>query len=1115
MFEYNSPIITMMRKGTPDDPHAPYEETLQIGNGKVSLTEIPTRDEKVVVLGEDIMWIETDGELKQDNWFQVDYNLGVVHFKSVHNGKSLTFKYSGKGSQYVPADRVYTKHDNGSVTETLEQIIKQGTGAIESLEEVNIVINKAETAISDATNAANLANEKANLVDTKIISFDNNESIRESNEASRKLNEATREASELSRTDAELTRIANEDSRESNELIRQANEDQRQSDTSTALSNTEAAINEAKTVSQNAQDLIDTSIHLREYSPITNYVVNNEVRYNGSTWRCMQDCKGVVPTEGVNWTLVAQRGVDGTGSVSTVNGKSPDESGNVEITSTELGLITRQEAEDLANQAETNAKNASISISQKGIAGGVAVYNSDGKVIDANGNEVEGKVKSVNGQTGDVVIDVNTTEMAHFDYIIEATQEDQSVFIIPLETFSEKDMVELYINRIPLQVDDFIVSDKTITLLNDTVTLGESLYVKIIKNIQKINQDTLNGSYLSNNTVSKEKLTQDIKDSLTKADNSISSSDIGKTVAGFNESGQVLDKNGNVVGGGSDPSELIKQINSLYRQNTNQDREIAYLKLKQEASERVEGGTVFAHDMRGNIIGMTLDEVNSENIVIRDGKMLMINQSEETKTITDATVVSSAYDTSGNGGRRMVRLSNGWIVACVTDLLVTSSQSIKFYVKKTPNSEFELLTTISTSNYNSYVSIASKETVVTILITMTDSTVVGSFDFTTVESSISMLSKNFKTISNNQLGHSGNSLVVNKEETELHACWASKDPSLPNSFNIHYVKGIISQVDGSVTWSAVEQLSTADVSTQSWTNPSIIVRADGKPSVFVQVRNGAGNYGIYSINYRGSTWSNSVVYIANNIHVPTSPSAIFVPKSVNGLDNGRIWVSWHSNDSASPNGTNIFVSYSDDAGLNFSDPIKLTSDAGFVSNKFVTITANNMNEIFVVYYSNSTGNALVRMRKYSNDSWGAVTNVTNTNIQTADAQPSTLVDISLSFTVPLVIYKTSTKVVFSGTWQETVEEYSLTAKAVYRIPKTDYIGLFVRKSWVTPIFTNLSLFVNGLPMETDNDPTEKVERAYKIQLPVETDVELVIDMSRDSTDAQDANSITRILGGRS
>ncbi|MBG9603967.1 hypothetical protein ABE25_17980 [Cytobacillus firmus] len=60
----------------------------------------------------------------------------------------------------------------------------------------------------------------------------------------------------------------------------------------------------------------------------------------------------------LNWGLIAQRGVDGTGSVSTVNNIPPDENGNVEITIPDpdlSGYETVTGAQEKADAAEANA----------------------------------------------------------------------------------------------------------------------------------------------------------------------------------------------------------------------------------------------------------------------------------------------------------------------------------------------------------------------------------------------------------------------------------------------------------------------------------------------------------------------------------------------------------------------------------------------------------------------------------------------------------------------------------------------------------------------------------------------------------------------------------------
>lgn len=77
------------------------------------------------------------------------------------------------------------------------------------------------------------------------------------------------------------------------------------------------------------------NVHTGEYESDREYLKGNETLYNGSTYRALEDVTGVLPTDTSKWQLVAQRGVDGTGAVSSVNNIAPDENGNVD-----LGKIT-------------------------------------------------------------------------------------------------------------------------------------------------------------------------------------------------------------------------------------------------------------------------------------------------------------------------------------------------------------------------------------------------------------------------------------------------------------------------------------------------------------------------------------------------------------------------------------------------------------------------------------------------------------------------------------------------------------------------------------------------------------------------------------------------------
>ncbi|MCK1997962.1 BppU family phage baseplate upper protein [Psychrobacillus psychrodurans] len=125
--------------------------------------------------------------------------------------------------------------------------------------------------------------------------------------------------------------------------------------------NADIATYNAENATQEAQDATDAINAVLpnveglenkgEYNNATTYVKNNLVERNGSSWQALQDTVGnpppTLPTKSnAYWALVAQRGVDGMGSVVSVNGEGPDVNGNVTITIPDpdlSGLATKAE----------------------------------------------------------------------------------------------------------------------------------------------------------------------------------------------------------------------------------------------------------------------------------------------------------------------------------------------------------------------------------------------------------------------------------------------------------------------------------------------------------------------------------------------------------------------------------------------------------------------------------------------------------------------------------------------------------------------------------------------------------------------------------------------------
>lgn len=374
-------------------------------------------------------------------------------------------------------------------------------------------------------------------------------------------------------------------------------------------------------------------------------------------------------------------------------------------------------------------------------------------------------------------------------------------------------------------------------------------------------------------------------------------------------------------------------------------------------------------------------------------------------TRTDVTVVNSAYDTSGNGGRKLVRLSNGWLVSASY-----SGTTIYFHASSDNGATWSLLTSNTVSNTVLSVSIVAKGTMIYSHSLDGANVKVVRFDALSPSLLIDYIDSGQSTLGTC-------SITINSTGTELHACWSSKNATYPNSFNIRYAKGTISQVDGSVTWGAVTQVTTNNSTGQDVTNPSIIYYNN---PIIVHQTLASGTYTIQYRKYNGTSWSFGTIYNGGS-YTQSNPSVIFVPQSVNGLANGRIWVAWHGLDATDVDWYNIRTSYSDDGGATWSTVQKLTS--GNVCGQVMpSITATKNNEVFVLWHGQNTSSSdkyNIKKKSYKNSSWGAISQITNNTTANATYN-STLFDLSIDFTTPLFIYANAqtSKVGFYGTWTE-------------------------------------------------------------------------------------------------
>lgn len=355
-------------------------------------------------------------------------------------------------------------------------------------------------------------------------------------------------------------------------------------------------------------------------------------------------------------------------------------------------------------------------------------------------------------------------------------------------------------------------------------------------------------------------------------------------------------------------------------------------------------------------------------------------------------VVNSAFSTAGNGGRKLVRLSNGWLVATVIDY-VTSGYPTRLYISKDNGETWSTFGVgKNTNSTSSDVALVTDGENVYHLIAYYNSEIrFDKYD-----------SNGVKTINNIAIDTSqtvlGNvSMAVDPTNGYLHATWSSKNSTYPNCFNIRYSNS----VDGGATWSVVEQVTQINTSGRNYTNPSIVVR-NNQPTIIIQGQIST-NYYMYANTKTGSGWFTDSLGVGKSIHsVGTYPQSN--PSAVVDID-GVIHVAWNGSDSTNT-AQNIRYSKSTDGGTTWSSQVRLTDSTGSYHSKLPSITVDKVGKIVIVYelsYDDSIDVYQLGYTYFENNTWN------NRNIYDDFLySPSTLYDPTFSGkfdTIPPFVYE--------------------------------------------------------------------------------------------------------------
>lgn len=611
-------------------------------------------------------------------------------------------------------------------------------------------------------------------------------------------------------------------------------------------------------------------------------------------------------------------------------------------------------------------------------------------------------------------------------------------------------------------------------------------------------------------------------------------------------------------------------------------RELANLAAFQQVNQRIQNGVTFADAMTGSPYNMTLDttktnaigtlsvgattinvqsvsgfqvgqevtiydDVNLENVMITaiDAANKRLTVSPLTKsykdqanvarttavvdtvnqclkfgdwtatttyTSTDETVIASAYDTSGNSGRKIARTESGVLVFAVKN----GTTEIRLY-KKVGTNTSQLLANFSVTSLKDVAIYRIKGEIIGILYSHSNSTI----SFRTVNVTDGTLS----TATNADTGQtfvSNVTFIVNDAATEIHAAWIAKNSTLSLSRNVRYAKGTIDS-NYNVTWGTVVQVTSYNAMNTDVNNSTIVLRSDGVPIIICDLDDQNGTSIIRFYNYNGSSFVGNDLYRASGpAYVQSSPSAIFVPSSINGLPNGRIWVVWNGKRGTIGSQTdNIYVSYSDDNGQTWSTSQALTTGDTY-RQLAPSITANKNNEIFVIWYGNDASDSYndIRMIKYSGGSWGGIT-VISSGTTNHKQYPSTLYDPAIDFSTPPFIYQDTQggKVGFYGTWTENTKVPITQAVARYQLLDTDEVIAWVQHNNLSGFTVNGAISIGStesyqsMNKSSVTYPDGTIEDEFLMSSPASNPSKTIFKLTLTRSSTSDNAQIKKILGG--
>lgn len=397
-------------------------------------------------------------------------------------------------------------------------------------------------------------------------------------------------------------------------------------------------------------------------------------------------------------------------------------------------------------------------------------------------------------------------------------------------------------------------------------------------------------------------------------------------------------------------------------------------------------------DLKGNPIQVAVGDYvyNEFNYTKVDGGSVTIDRTSTTQ------VVNAAHATTGNGGRKIVRLDNGWLITAVR-----ATSNTQVFKSEDNGLTWSLLYTTPGNIGDRGIALATRNNAIYLLCGTYGGINSAKFDLLcfviTTAGAATWVSIEPSGV---QTDGYDVSLTVGGNG-HIHASWVSKNATYPNSFNLRYSKS----TDNGVTWEAPTQITTYNTTGVDCTNTCVVCTTTNLPRILFKRYASASDQGILVAIYNGSSWTATTQVYAGGSYSLGQPSATVDASGV-------IHVVWHGTDATDNSYFNIRYSKSTDNGATWSAMEKVTS-GNTTSRQHASIACDANGIPYVAYYYSTN---LVLVSK--SGSWSA-----ESILSSSSAVHPSLCDNYRSFEKPLMVWKNgSTDVKFYGKWTNVIEQ---------------------------------------------------------------------------------------------